>query len=92
MEDRQLVYIEWHDAFCNTGWLSREDVENAIGNGEEIVRQVGWIYKETKREIILVSRYTPKKAYTGENFGLVQKIPKTWIRKRINLNQKGFYE
>ena len=82
----ELIYLEWHDAFSQNGWLEKKEVEHLADSEETIVCQAGWLFKETKREIVLVSRYGPKSEGFKESFGLIQKIPKTWIRKRINLS------
>ena len=81
----KLVYIEWHDAFANIGWLTKKEMEDIADTEECIVKECGWIYKETKKEIVLFARYMPDGKGFIEQFGLVQKIPKTWIKKRIDL-------
>ena len=83
----KLIYIEWHDAFSHTGWMDKNNVEKIADHEEYIVKQVGWLFKETKREIVLVSQYKPEDVRDDELFGSIQKIPKTWIRKRVNLTK-----
>jgi len=83
----KLIYIEWNDAFCNTGWLSKAELKKLSDEEEFIIKEVGWVFKESKKQIVLVSRYKPEDVRHGEEFGLVQKIPKTWIRKRIDLTK-----
>ena len=81
----QLIYIEWQDAFCNTGWIDQEDMESMVHKEECITREVGWVYYEDKSVIVIYARYCPESEGFGEKFGLVQKIPKTWIKKRIDI-------
>lgn len=74
----KLIYIEWGDAISNTGWMSFNE---ALEWGEEehwIVKNIGWLLKETSSYILLASKYSEG---SGE-YGLLHKIPKTWIRKR----------
>lgn len=85
----KLVYIEWMDA-CSAGhWQTQEGLDDWVENASPIISQVGWVYKETPRFIVLVARHGTH-IYDGDNeieksYGLAQKIPKTWIRKRKEL-------
>lgn len=81
-----LVYLEWEDAVSEATWVNDEGLINWLEEAEQIVRQVGWIVRETKTYIGLVSR----RCTTGPNsqdYGMLQKIPKTWIRCRIDLTK-----
>lgn len=82
----KLIYIEWHDAFAKTTWMTEEEL-NKWKKGEMIVNEVGWLIEETPKQIILAGRYIPPDNEDVEQFGLLQKIPKTWIRKRIDLSK-----
>lgn len=78
IKKHKLVYVEWCDAVANTGWFSKE---MALDWGKEthwIVRQCGWILEETKEYLLLGSRNQE----SLEEWGNLQKIPKTWILKR----------
>lgn len=82
----QPVYIEWCDAisFTQKTWV---DIENAIEWAESnnwIVSEVGFIIEENKRYILLCSKVSKEL----DEVGLLMKIPKTWILKRVNLNIK----
>ena len=80
----KLVYLEWGDAISNTGWMSKED---ALEWGEEqhwLVKNVGWLLKETKDYILLAAKYSDG---SGE-YGLLHKIPKTWIKRREAISIK----
>lgn len=82
----KLIYIEWHDAFASGGWYDKDQLDN-WKQGDWIVKQVGWLYEETNKQIILASRYSPPDQDGIEQYGQLQKIPKTWIRKRIDLSK-----
>lgn len=86
MNKHKLVYIEWHDAFADSRWMSKNEVDN-WKKGEFIVAEVGWIMEETNKQIILASRYNPADNGDIAQWGSLQKIPKPWIRKRINLTK-----
>ena len=83
----KLVYIKWQDAVSNSGWFS----ENETGQWTEtdnfcIVEQVGWVFKETPKYICLIGRITLNvPTYDCVKYGMLQKIPKTWILKRRTL-------
>ena len=83
----KLIYIEWHDAFCNTGWCTTDEIKKTIESNETWIKEVGWLLKETKTQIIIAARWSLEDACSNEQFGLIQKIPKTWIRKRIDLTK-----
>lgn len=86
MKNMKLIYIEWEDACSAAHWQPEEELEDWSKNASPIIEQVGWVYKETSRYLILVSRQGIH-IYDGDtviskSYGLAQKIPKTWIRKR----------
>ena len=79
----KLIYIQWEDAIANSSWKSKSELDKWVSEDNMIIEEVGWVYEETKKYIVLVSRIS--KWNHNENdveFGLTQKIPKTWIRKR----------
>lgn len=79
----KLIYIEWCDAISNTGWMSLDEVLK-WGNDEAwIVKNVGWLLKETREYLLLAAKYSDG----SEEYGLLHKIPKTWIKKRVNLKE-----
>ncbi len=77
----KLIYIEWEDATASSGWHTKEEVEKFIIDNN-IVKQVGYIYKESKSEIVLASRLIHWSSNQDISYGQLQRIPKTWIRKR----------
>jgi hypothetical protein len=79
----KLVYIEWEDAISQSGWHDEDEIKEWTEKDNITVKEVGWIYKENKTHIVLVSRLH-QEVYNGKisnGYGLLQKIPKTWIRK-----------
>jgi hypothetical protein len=81
----KLIYIEWEDATAQSTWHTKEEVEEFI-KSSNLVRQVGWVYKEDKEFLVLVSRQIDWVTSDTE-YGHLQKIPKTWIRKRKDLTE-----
>jgi len=78
---KNLYYIEWEDAYSNSGWFSDEEIRK-WEKDRCIVREVGWILERTKRNIIIASRLAPNEE---KRWGMLQMIPKTWIKKIIKL-------
>ena len=78
----KLIYIEWEDAVSNDEW-AYEDVARIWAKTTSLtVKQVGWVLEENKRYLVLVSRRHDWQGGHDSQFGMLQKIPKTWIRKR----------
>lgn len=82
----KLVYIQWMDACGAAHWQTQDDIEDWIENASPIIEQVGWLFKETPKFIVLVARKGVH-IYDGdtvveESYGLAQKIPKTWVIER----------
>ena len=82
----KLIYLEWHDAFAAAGWHTQASVDKFSKN-IMIVRQVGWILSENEKYIVMAARHNEETEYQDPQWGNIQKIPKTWIRKRINLTR-----
>lgn len=85
----KAVYIEWADAFSNyQSWVELSDAKEWASSEDWIVKQTGFILKETKEYILLASKLNPH-TETGltVNVSGVMKLPKTWIRKRIDVSQ-----
>lgn len=83
----KAIYIEWADAFSNyESWVELEDAKEWADNEDWIVKQVGFVLKETDEYLLLATKLNPHKN-TGDttNVSGVFKLPKTWIRKRIDL-------
>lgn len=82
MNKYKLVYIEWCDAIDGgSGWHSIKESKNWAKNDEWIIKQVGWIIKETKKYILICAKYNPQEGKQGM-VSYPTKIPTTWILKR----------
>lgn len=78
---KQAVYIEWRDTVSD-GYLWM-DMDSAIAwadESDEVIKQVGFIIKETNKFIVLASSVNPQSHCTKVS-GLI-KIPKSSIVKR----------
>lgn len=76
-----MVYLEWGDAISNTGWMSENEAKEWAKEDHWVVKNVGWILEETKEYILLAAKYSDG---SGE-YGLLHKIPTTWIKVRKEL-------
>ena len=85
-----LVYLEWEDANSMSSWETNEQIDKWLKTDEDYgqVEQVGWLIRETKTCIILASRHAPENDYQDEHWGNLQKIPKTWIIKKVRISLK----
>ena len=83
---KKLIYIEWEDACANDKWMDEHEATEWANADRYIVKQSGFIFKETKEHIILYGGYHNEDGYQGQ-FHQMIKIPKGWIRKRINLTK-----
>ena len=81
--NKKIYFVEWWDAHENSGWHSDASVKKFIDTERCICQEVGWILSETKDEIVMGLR---RLKYTDEStstWGILQKIPKAWIRKKF---------
>lgn len=86
----KLIYLEWDDAHSENGWHTKEDVEK-FKTEVPTIKQVGFVYEKTKRYILLVGRHAPNNIFSedceDEAFGQLQRIPTSWIKKRVDLTK-----
>lgn len=81
-----LIYIEWADAMANLStWIDVEDAIEWAENGEGLVRQVGWVIKETQNYLLIADRLGQINS-TVPDLGGVFKIPIKWVKKRITIS------
>lgn len=86
MAHPKLVYIEWCDAISDSGgWKYLEEVFEWAEDLHWIVKESGFILKETKDYILLAHKMVPAKNKEENLYGSLKKIPKTWIIKKIDL-------
>jgi hypothetical protein len=81
----KLIYLEWEDAIGQSGWHTEEEFKQWATKDNTVCKQVGWVYKETKKYLILSSRLSLDNYAQKDSelqYGQLEKIPKTWIRKK----------
>ena len=81
----KLIYIEWADATSPeaTSWWTEESAIEWAENDSYWIESTGWLLKETEKYILLgMNRSTTETGRDIIQYGNLQKIPKTWIRKR----------
>ena len=83
----KLVYIEWGDALANANWFTTEEAVRWAEESSWLIREVGWVMKETRDYIVLASTWKPEDDWTEEQVKLLQKIPKTWVKTRVELSK-----
>jgi len=76
-----MTYLEWHDAHTNNGWFTPEQVDR-WAESDWVIRECGWVIKETDKFIIFATAWKPPDEWTEEQFCSLHRIPKTWIRIR----------
>ena len=77
----KLIYIQWEDAVANSSWRSESDAKDWSKKTKMTIEEVGWVLEETDKYITLIGRKSMWNDLENE-YGNLQKIPKTWIRKR----------
>lgn len=81
-----LVYIEWCDAIdASLEWMTPKNGRDWGKNNDWIIKQVGFILKETNKYILIFSKHNPHEGDSGMINNLT-KIPKTWIIKRKEIH------
>jgi hypothetical protein len=59
-----MVYVEWRDASGHSpGWKPLED---ALSDGLVVCHSVGWIVRETKRELVMVADWNENQQFDRE--------------------------
>lgn len=77
-----ITYLEWEDAISEHSWFTVQEMERWVEKECSTVKQIGWILHEDKEFIFMASRFIPGIDSSVDTWGNIQKIPKTWIRKR----------
>jgi hypothetical protein len=88
----KLIYLEWEDAILMTNpngaaWFSADEIDIWEKQEDHIICEVGYLYKENKRHIVLINKVVKETPEWQETYGVIHKIPKSWIRKRIDLTK-----
>ena len=84
----EIEYIEWEDVTSSgANWYEKDEVDVWADNANRafVVKNVGFIIKETKRYILMCSHYHPETEIVPEQYGHLQKILKCLIIKRKNI-------
>ena len=82
IENPKIYNVEWQDAHSDSAWLSKKELQEFINKERCICQQIGWLINETKDEIVLACRRMKWAEDGDQKWGMVQKIPKAWIRKK----------
>ena len=80
-----LAYIEWNDAIYNANWFDIDQIEQWAERSHFLIKEVGWIIKETKDYILLGCGRKEEDDFTGEQWIGVHKIPKGWVKVKKRL-------
>ena len=86
----KLICFEWSDTTSpvDNGWKTPEECIKWAEEDDYWVKQTGFIIKETKKYLLIASRFntTFSAGREIETVGDITKIPTTWIRNRKNFN------
>lgn len=66
--------------------LTQEDIEWAASN-DWMVAECGFLIEETKKYLVFAGRKGDYQEDNVPKFGSIMKIPKTWVRKRVDLTE-----
>lgn len=80
------IYIEWCDAMTNdSSWINMNTAIDWAQNEDWVIKQIGFVLKETKEYILITSKVNPQRDGDIRVDGTI-KIPKTWVRKRKSID------
>ena len=83
-----LIYIEWADAVSSgSNWTDEDNIEEWIDGTEWVIKQCGWILHEDKTHLTIYAQIKPEDKFTCTQYGHIQKIPKPWIIKKVDLSK-----
>ena len=81
MNNYALVYIEWEDAYSlHSDWNTESEIASIMDDESFVVKQTGFLLKETDRFIVLANQLNPLKQSDSQFSGL-HRIPKGTLRK-----------
>jgi len=84
----KAIYIEWCDAIASgLEWADSEVVKDWGKKSQWVVKEMGWLIEETKEYIVIASVWKPEDELCDDQFKHLMKIPKTWIKRRIDLSE-----
>lgn len=81
-----IVYLEWADAVGNSAWIGdlRECKAWANESGY-FIKECGFLIEENNQYILFAQRWHPEDLRSEEQYGMIHKIPTTWIRSKKKL-------
>lgn len=82
IKNPKLYYVLWHDAHSSAAWHTEREVSEFLNEERCLVEQVGWLISQDKHEIVLGARRCKWKKAGDPDWGMLQKIPKNWIKKK----------
>lgn len=85
--DPELIYLEWCDAVHDNRWLDVKDAKDWIETIDWVVKEAGFLIYEDEESIILAAADKDSQYWAPRRFNGLKKIPKTWIKKRVNLSK-----
>lgn len=87
MSRNKLYYIKWCDATsAENAWYTKDEAIEWANTENWQIENIGWLLRETKEYILLCTKRSTDRDFEPQ-FGNLFKIPKTWIRKKVMLNQ-----
>lgn len=88
MSKLKPIYIQWLDAVgYDTEWKYIDDAIKFCKESKWLIEELGFIIYEDDKEIGLVTMQSPQNLTQKHTVKGIQKIPKTWIKKRIDLTE-----
>lgn len=82
IKNPKLVHVEWTDAHNNNGnWYTHDEILEFIEDNHFQCSHVGWLIYEDEDCIVLAAR----KDRPGDQYGLIEKIPKRMVESRVDL-------
>jgi len=88
MKKNKLIYIEWADAYKTNGSFDKEEVLDWCKKNDYYVYECGWLIEENKEYILFATELSPHYKDNPEiTYRGLTKVPKTWIRKKIDLTK-----
>lgn len=71
----KIVEVIWRDILSSDGWHTQNKLDKFISNSNDEVTQLGYLYEEDDKEVVLISNYFKDKSL----FGTIHRIPKGCI-------------
>ena len=82
---KELVYLEWEDAYSvSNEWQTEKEISGILNDESFIVKQTGFVLKETDEFIVLANQLNELSLSDNQYSGL-HRIPAGCIRKRVSL-------